>query len=198
MTLGDRVAVMRDGVLQQVDTPQTLYRSPANLFVAAFIGSPSMNLVEADITGGRVRFGGFDLPLPAGKELESHGGRLIVGIRPSDFEDAGLARDASLPTIDVVVDVIEELGSEVHAIFTVEAPPVAADIRRAAADADAGDDVLLVHDDDHANRTQFVARVGASTTAKPGERLRLSVNPAAFHFFDPQTGETLAREAVAA
>jgi multiple sugar transport system ATP-binding protein len=197
MTLGDRVAVMRDGVLQQVDTPQVLYRSPANLFVAAFIGSPSMNLVEADVTGGRVRFGGFDLPMPEGRSLDGHPGKLIVGIRPSDFEDAALARDGSLPTLDVVVDVIEELGSEVHVIFTVEAPPVAADIRRAAADADATDDVLLVHDDDHANRTQFIARVGSATAAKPGARIRLSVDPAHFHFFDPQTGESLARPALA-
>jgi multiple sugar transport system ATP-binding protein len=186
-------------VLQQVDTPQALYRRPANLFVAAFIGSPSMNLVEAELTESSVKFGGLELPLPTGRGLESHvGERLIVGIRPSDFEDAALAHDPSLPVVEVLVDVIEELGSEVHLIFTVEAPPVAADVRRAAADADAGDDVLLVHDDDHANRTQFVARVGAATAGRPGTRVRLTVDPSAFHFFDPQTGESLARQPEAA
>jgi multiple sugar transport system ATP-binding protein len=194
MTLGDRVAVMRDGLLQQVDTPQNLYRNPSNLFVAAFIGSPSMNLVEAEIGDGRVRFGGFDLPLPVGRGLESYeGGKLILGIRPSDFEDASLGHNPELPTIDVTVDVIEELGSEVHLIFTVQAPPVAAEVRRAAADAEAGDDVLLVHDDDHANRTSFTARVSAATSGRPGSKVRLTVDPSAFHFFDPQTGSTLAR-----
>jgi multiple sugar transport system ATP-binding protein len=193
MTLGDRVAVMRDGLLQQVDTPQKLYRSPANLFVAAFIGSPSMNLVEAEISTGRVRFGGFDLPSPAGRGLESYeGGTLILGIRPSDFEDASLAHNPDLPVIEVVVDVIEELGSEVHLLFTVAAAPVAADVRRAAADAEKGDDVLLVHDDDHANRTPFTARVSAATTGRPGKTVRLTVDPEAFHFFDPATGASLA------
>jgi multiple sugar transport system ATP-binding protein len=193
MTLGDRVAVMRDGLLQQVDTPQKLYRNPANLFVAAFIGSPSMNLVEAEISSGHVRFGGFDLPAPAGRGLESYeGGTLILGIRPSDFEDASLAHNPDLPVIEVTVDVIEELGSEVHLLFTVAAAPVAADVRRAAADAEKGDDVLLVHDDDHANRTPFTARVSAATTGRPGRTVRLTVDPEAFHFFDPATGASLA------
>ncbi|HEY1479776.1 MAG TPA: hypothetical protein VGF46_07080, partial [Gaiellales bacterium] len=165
----------------------------------AFIGSPSMNLVEAEIGGGRVRFGGFDLPLPADRGLESYeGGKFILGIRPSDFEDAALAHDPTLPTIDATVDVIEELGSEVHLLFTVAAPPVAVEVRRAAADAEAGDDVLLVHDDDHANRTSFTARVSAATTGRPGSRVRLTVDPSAFHFFDPQSGSSLAREAEAA
>src|SRR3954449_9371676 len=83
MTLGQRVAVMRDGVIQQVDTPQELYARPANLYVAAFIGSPAMNLVEATAAGGRVRFADFDLPLPPSLKLDSD--RLVVGIRPTDF-----------------------------------------------------------------------------------------------------------------
>jgi len=199
MTLGDRVAVMRDGLLQQVDTPQVLYRNPANLFVAAFIGSPSMNLVEADIADGRVRFGGFDLPAPTGRGLERYeGGTLILGIRPSDFEDASLRHNPDLPTIDVTIDVIEELGSEVHLLFTVAAAPIASDVRRAAADAEKGDDVLLVHDDDHANRTPFTARVSAATTGRPGSAVRLTVNPQAFHFFDPATGSSLAYDAAVA
>src|SRR5439155_622315 len=99
MTLGHRVAVMRDGRILQVDTPQALYASPRNLFVAAFIGSPAMNLVEADVGDGTVSFGGFRIPLSR-SGLE---GRLIVGIRPETFEDAALS-DASLPQIDVDVE----------------------------------------------------------------------------------------------
>src|SRR5919204_953109 len=100
MTLGQRVAVMRDGRIQQVDTPQELYARPANLYVAAFIGSPAMNLVEAEMTGGEVRFGGYAIPLPdAGTRP---GGRALVGIRPEAFEDAAFA-DPSLPRIEVKV-----------------------------------------------------------------------------------------------
>ena len=100
MTLGDRVAVMRDGVLQQCDTPQKLFKLPVNLFVAAFIGSPAMNLVEAKVTGGNVEFAGFSLPAPPREGLAAYEGRtVILGIRPSDFEDAALGRDPELPTI---------------------------------------------------------------------------------------------------
>jgi multiple sugar transport system ATP-binding protein len=83
MTLGDRVAVMRDGILQQVDTPQTLYRHPANLFVAAFIGSPPMNLVEATVQGDRVAFAGFDIPIRPGALAAFDGRTVMLGIRPS-------------------------------------------------------------------------------------------------------------------
>jgi len=120
MTLGQRVAVMRDGILQQVDTPQNLYHYPANLFVAAFIGSPSMNLVEAEIGDGEARFAGFRIPLPANGVPP---GRVILGIRPQDFHDAAQA-DPSLPTIEAEPAVIEELGSATHVIFPIDAPPV--------------------------------------------------------------------------
>ena len=93
MTLGDRVAVLRDGVLQQVDTPQNLYTHPANLFVAAFMGSPPMNLVEATIDGGALTFGGFDIPFADGA-LAGYGQEtVIVGIRPADMEDADVRAD---------------------------------------------------------------------------------------------------------
>src|SRR6186997_298929 len=109
MTLGERVAVLRDGVLQQVDTPQNLYRHPANLFVAAFIGSPPMNLVEAEVRGGTLSFAGFELPT-GDHDLAAYGGRsVILGIRPSDIEDASLWHGDPLPTIEVTVDVTEEL-----------------------------------------------------------------------------------------
>ena len=115
MTLGQRVAVMRDGRIQQVDTPQGLYRFPESLFVAAFIGSPAMNLVEAKLDGSTVEFAGFRFAVPIETEVPRDG-RVILGIRPEGFEDAAFA-DPSLPVIEVEVAVLEELGSDTHAIF---------------------------------------------------------------------------------
>src|SRR5690348_2939033 len=112
MTLGDRVAVMRDGVVQQLDRPQALYARPANVFVAAFIGSPAMNLFEARVDGADVCFAGHRVPISPRHDLRAYDGRTVVlGIRPSDFEDAALGRDAARPRIPVKVDVSEELGA---------------------------------------------------------------------------------------
>jgi len=185
MTLGKRVAVLRDGVLQQVDTPQTLYRHPANLFVAAFIGSPPMNLVEAEVHDGRVWFAGFDVPIDD-RPLRAYEGRsVILGIRPSDIEDHALWRGDELPTIDVVVDVMEELGSEVNVIFKVDAPPVATEELRAAADEE-GEEILLMAEE--APTAVFCARVDARTTSAPGQRITLTLDPSQFHYFDPESG----------
>jgi multiple sugar transport system ATP-binding protein len=186
MTLGHRVAVLRDGILQQVDTPQRLYNHPANLFVAAFIGSPPMNLVEAEIGGGRVRFAGFDLP--AGQDLSPHEGRtLILGIRPSDMEDNAVWQSAELPIIEVEAEVTEELGSEVNVLFRVDAPPVLTEETQAAED-EAAEEVLLMTD---GTRSVFCARIDARTATKPGSTVRLSLDPARFHFFDPDTGRAI-------
>jgi multiple sugar transport system ATP-binding protein len=179
MTLGQRVAVMRDGRILQVDTPQELYNRPANLYVAAFIGSPAMNLVEASVANGVVEFGGLTIPLPEGKRLDAAPSRVVVGIRPEAFEDAALA-DPSLPQLDVQVDVVEDLGPDSHVIFQLDAPPVeVTEVREAAGDEDA----LLPSD-----RVTFTARVDPQTTARPGRPLRIAVDPARFHFFDPATG----------
>ena len=130
MTLGDRVCVLRDGRLQQVDTPQKLFESPVNLFVAGFIGSPAMNFVLADLVrddGPAATFAGYRLPVPATvfdakPGLDGYLGRkVIMGIRPSDFEDASLG-DASWARLPVTVGVTEELGTEIHVIFTIDAP----------------------------------------------------------------------------
>jgi multiple sugar transport system ATP-binding protein len=185
MTLGERVAVMRDGVLQQVDTPQNLYGNPANLFVAAFIGSPPMNLVEANVSDGRVAFAGFEIPMPDGGDLGELSGRtLILGIRPSDMEDAAEWSNPELPTIEVTADVTEELGSEVNVLFTVDAPPVGVEEVMEAADEPVEEAAFLLEE----NRAVFCARVDARTRARPGARVRLSVDPRRFHFFDPVTG----------
>jgi multiple sugar transport system ATP-binding protein len=185
MTLGTRVAVLRDGLLQQVDTPHNLYRHPANLFVAAFIGSPPMNLVEATVRGDEVSFAGFTMPIPAGTLAERDGDTVILGIRPSDLEDSSLWRGEDLPVIEVQTDVIEELGSEVNVIFRVDAPPVATEELRAATDEE-GEEILLMVEETPA--ATFCARVDARTTAAPGERIRLTLDPSRFHYFDPATG----------
>jgi len=177
MTLGRRVAVMRDGRIQQVDTPQALYARPVNLFVAAFIGSPAMNLVEADIAQGTLSFGGFRIPLPP--QLTPPAGRVIAGLRPEAFEDGAFA-DEALPRVDVGVEVVEELGADTHVIFAVDAPRVdVSDVREAAGDEDA---LVAVEG------ALFTARVDPGTAARPGTRVRLAVDPARFHYFDPGTG----------
>jgi multiple sugar transport system ATP-binding protein len=177
MTLGQRVAVMRDGRIQQVDTPQELYQRPANLFVAAFIGSPAMNLVEAEVAGGELRFGGYAIPIPASGAPPA--GRVIAGLRPEAFEDAAFA-DPSLPQMDVQVEVVEELGADTHVIFAVAAPRIdASEVREAAGDEDALGAL---------EGSLFTARVDPATAARPGSPLRLSVDPSRLHYFDPETG----------
>jgi multiple sugar transport system ATP-binding protein len=186
MTLGERVAVLRDGVLQQVDTPQNLYQHPGNLFVAAFIGSPPMNLVEARVEAARLTFGGFTIPIPPTPGLRPFEGRsVILGIRPSDFEDVAVWADTSLPSIEARVDVAEELGSEINLLFTVDAPPIETEETRAAADT-AGDETIPLMSD--GRRAVFCARVDARTRARAGSTIRLSCDPARFHYFDPATG----------
>jgi multiple sugar transport system ATP-binding protein len=195
MTLGSRVAVLKDGVLQQVDTPQALFKAPANLFVAAFIGSPPMNLVEATVGRGDVAFASYRFVLPPGAGLDDYEGRAItLGIRPSDLEDAAVWKDASLPTIDVVADVTEELGSEVNVLFSVDAPRVTAEAALAAmgVEGDEGDLVPLGVDQ---GRAVFCARVDARSTVRPGERIRLTCDPQRFHYFDPLTGQAIGSRA---
>jgi multiple sugar transport system ATP-binding protein len=184
MTLGQRVAVMRDGKLQQVDTPQALYSRPANLYVAAFIGSPSMNLVEATVAGDAVQFAGFSIPLdPARRPTATRNGAIVVGIRPESFEDAAFA-EPGRPILDVRVEVVEDLGSDVHVIFRVDAPRFEAEDVRAAAEE--GDESTLLADEE---TSLFTARVDPRTKARVGSTLRLAVDPSGFHFFDPHTGE---------
>jgi multiple sugar transport system ATP-binding protein len=186
MTLGTRVAVLRDGLLQQCDSPQELFHHPANLFVAAFIGSPAMNLVEADVEDDEVAFGGHRLALPAGSPLRGRRRRVILGIRPTDFEAAGPTTDPALPRIRVKVDVVEKLGSESHLIFAVDAPRISAEAVRAANDSD-DDDVLLADDE----RAQFTARVDGRFDVHGGEEVTLAVDASALHAFDPESGLTL-------
>jgi multiple sugar transport system ATP-binding protein len=186
MTLGQRVVVLRDGVLQQVDTPQRLYHKPANLFVAAFIGSPSMNLVEADVVDRSVRFAGYELSLPKGSRVAP--GRVILGIRPTDFKDAESA-DPALVRMPIRATIVEDLGSESHVIFTIDAPRVVAEAVRAAEDlADPGESLLA---DD--TRAVFTARLDGDRSVAQGAELELALDPQRMYFFDPATGDVLGR-----
>jgi multiple sugar transport system ATP-binding protein len=196
MTLGKRVAVLRDGVLQQVDTPQTLYNRPANLFVAACMGSPPMNLVEADVHDGRIAFAGFELPLGTDAGLRTYeGSSVILGIRPPDLEDTDVWSNSALPSIEVVADVTEDLGSEVNVLFRIDAPPVATEELSAAVDDPSGEAISLLGEE---SRATFCARVDARTSVRSGRTIRLSVDPARFHFFDPQSGDAVEAAAPAA
>jgi multiple sugar transport system ATP-binding protein len=185
MTLGHRVAVMRDGVIQQVDAPQTLYKSPANLFVAAFIGSPAMNLVSVECSREAIQIGDFSVPV-AEVHLPSEAREAIVGVRPEAFEDSQFSRDTRLPTIEVQVDIVEELGADTYVSFGVAAPKLAISDIRAAADGE--DDSLFARE-----QATFLARVDPRTRARAGGRLRLSVDPAQFYYFDPKSGAALSR-----
>ena len=184
MTLGQRVAVMRDGHVLQVDTPQTLYSRPADLFVAGFIGTPAMNLVEARLDADEVVFGSHRVPLDPARRPAARDGRIVLGIRPEAFEQAELARPG-LPTLEATVTVLEELGADAHIFFPVDAAP-ARDAKAAAGQVEPLE----------GEGTLFTARVEPNATTRVGDRLRLAVDPARFHFFDPETGRSLVGEPV--
>ncbi|WP_017625429.1 ABC transporter ATP-binding protein [Nocardiopsis chromatogenes] len=200
MTLGDRVAVLREGRLQQVDTPKNLFNNPVNLFVAGFIGSPAMNFVGAELQrdgdGAVIKFADHTINVPAGvvasrDGLKDYFGRqLILGIRPSDFDDAAHAPHEGAH-MRVSADVTEELGTEINVIFSVDAPPVqheeaAALAADAAGDGDEGPDsaqLPLAGD-----KSVFTARVNPRSEVRPGRPLDLSVDVTQLHFFDKDSG----------
>jgi multiple sugar transport system ATP-binding protein len=183
MTLGDRVAVMRDGRVQQVDVPATLYDAPANLFVAAFIGSPAMNLVQATLEGDALRLGALSIPVDRSRRPAD--GRVIAGIRPEAFEDAAFAA-RELPTIDVTVEVLEGIGSDAYVFFRVDATAVT--VEDALSDEAEDATTLLA---EQTGGAMFTARVDARTRAKVGERLTLAVDPSRLYYFSPETGESV-------
>jgi multiple sugar transport system ATP-binding protein len=202
MTLGDRVAVLRGGVLQQVDSPQELFEQPRNLFVAGFIGSPAMNLVEAVLErsdgSAAVTFGSHRLAVPVDvfrlrPSLARYVGRTVVlGIRPDDFEDATLAHDAPGDArLLVEVDLRETLGREAYLHFAIDAPPVLTeDVRELAADTDQAA-VEALEREASARVTRFVALVSAKAPATEGERAELAVDTSLLHFFDRETGDSI-------
>jgi multiple sugar transport system ATP-binding protein len=193
MTLGQRVCVMRDGKLQQADSPQALFNSPVNLFVAGFMGSPAMNFVGARLVredGPAVVFADVRLPVPeavlaARPELRDYFGReVILGIRPSDFEDGSLA-DSAWPRISATADVTEALGSEIHVLFRVDAPPVQHAALGEATAADDEDDAALPL---AAGKSLWTARVAARSAITPGQPVELAVDTSNLQFFDASSG----------
>ena len=197
MTLGSRVAVLRHGVLQQVAAPQELYARPANLFVAGFIGSPAMNLVEARLERGpggpEVIFGAHRLRVPERvlrehSALEKYLGRgVVVGIRPEHLEDAAFVPDpAPESVLDVSVELREELGAEVNAHCTVGVPPVQV---AAVAIGDSEPDAAEI--DEVPQMPAIIARLDPRTAIRAGEQARVHVDLDSLHFFDPSTGDSL-------
>ncbi len=196
MTLGHRVAVMRLGELQQVAPPQELYNRPVNLFVASFIGSPAMNVVEAELQraadGLRARFGPHDIRIDPGlvaerPGLEGYDGRRVVlGVRPQNVEDATLVdtRDTD-STIDATVELREDLGPEVDVHVGIDAPVPALEAVIEATEAVEGASV--------AGRPEgiFVARLSASSGAREGQKVKLWIDPRALYFFDPDSGAAI-------
>jgi len=197
MTMGDRVAVMRKGELQQVDEPQTLYDRPLNLFVGGFIGSPAMNMLDATIEqNGSLAAVVGDQHIALGDEtlsqrpaLKSFAGRKVVlGIRPEDLEDAALVGDA--PTDDVLVgrlELREALGSEVMAHFAIKGAHAETDETRELKD-DAGAPETESRIGASAGEAVLVGRFGARSRIKEGDEVRAVVDTRALHFFDPETG----------
>ena len=194
--MGDRVVVMRRGVLQQVDAPQHLYERPANLFVAEFIGSPAMNLVEADLDrdaeGGLVaRFGAHTLrlgPAAAAGAAGRAGSRVILGFRPEDAHDAALTGDGHPGArLAVVPEIREDMGAEVLVHFGLGVPAVQRpDVVEGKAPEDAAHATLGAR-----SSIPFVARLGRGTRAKEGEPLELAVDVARLYVFDVESGEAL-------
>ncbi|WP_405997096.1 ABC transporter ATP-binding protein [Streptomyces sp. NBC_00829] len=192
MTLGDRVVVMRSGLVQQVGTPQHLYDEPRNLFVAGFIGSPAMNFLHAELEENVLRTIVGEIPLSdevrRRLELRNAPRELIVGLRPEAFEDASLV-DPGRPgcTFTVTVDVVESLGSDVYTYFTDEdwRPAATSELAELAADSGVADSGASGH--------QIVTRLSTQTEIREGSRAALWVDTSRIHVFDPGTGVNLTR-----
>jgi multiple sugar transport system ATP-binding protein len=196
MTLGDRVAVMRAGVLQQVGPPQELYENPANLFVAGFIGSPAMNFVPASIEGDFVKLPMVDAPLESStREALSGAQNLIAGIRPEHFEDAALVSADKKPlgrTFKAQIELVESMGSELYAHFSVQHEGVQSEeLAELAQDSGAADVP-------GAGSETVVARLDPESSVKQGQESELWVDTSRIHFFDTSDGRSLTGSASAA
>jgi multiple sugar transport system ATP-binding protein len=176
MTLGQRVAVLSRGVIQQVDTPQNLYRHPANTFVASFIGSPPMNFVRARLANGTVEFGVYAIALPDGirRALRRDTGDVLMGLRPEEFEDAGLHHDGTRTIVPAEVEITEQLGPETLAYVRVE-----------------GIEVVELGDRPVELAGALSARLDPRTRAAAAQRIDLAIDPAGLHLFDLESGESL-------
>ena len=193
MTMGDRVAVIRKGELQQIDTPREIYLYPKNIFVAGFIGSPSMNFVYADVkvSGDKamLTFAGEEINC-VGESLDKlkkvDGKQIVLGIRPEAFEDSTYAKDSEYTeSISIKVTLLEQLGSDSYIHFYKDLKPVQTEAIEEIL-ADEGEDISVLGD-----QTKFIARINPNSTVKEGEAIKLSIDPSKLHFFDPESGIAL-------
>ena len=185
MTLGDRVVVLRDGVIQQVAPPSELYRAPVNLFVAAFIGSPQMNLLEAVVDGDHVVCAGVRIPVRSGR-VPAGTTHVVLGIRPTDVAPA--TSGGSHPVLTGTIAVLEDLGAETHAIMPVDSRRVSSEAALAAVNAEEQHQGALLVEDD---RALFTARLDAQHGSTVGAELSLAIDPERIHLFDPVSGIAL-------
>jgi multiple sugar transport system ATP-binding protein len=193
MTMGDRVAVIRKGELQQIDTPREIYLYPKNIFVAGFIGSPSMNFVYADVkvSGDKamLTFAGEEINC-VGESLDKlkkvDGKQIVLGIRPEAFEDSTYAKDSEYTeSISIKVTLLEQLGSDSYIHFYKDLKPVQTEAIEEIL-AEEGEDISVLGD-----QTKFIARINPNSTVKEGEAIKLSIDPSKLHFFDPDSGKAL-------
>ena len=189
MTMGDRVAVIRKGVLQQIDTPREIYLYPKNIFVAGFIGSPAMNFVYAniDVSGKETKliFGDTEIVSShAPKSLaDFNDQKIVLGIRPEAFEDSVYANDKEFTErINIDVSLLEQLGSDTYIHFYKDIPPVQTKAIEEIL-ADEGEDISAL-----GTETKFIARINPNATIKEGQNINLSIDPSKLHYFDPDTG----------
>jgi multiple sugar transport system ATP-binding protein len=189
MTLGDRVAVLKKGVLQQVASPRELYDQPVNLFVAGFIGSPPMNFVPASVRGGQLELPFVSIPMrPEWEKVTDEGKVYIAGIRPGSFEDAGMVDSDKLGrgvTFDVDIDVTEWLGNEQYAFVPFEASDdIVSHLAQLASDLDS-----------EQLRTQICVELDPLSRVRTGDKATLWLDTSRLHLFDPETGGNLTRTA---
>ncbi len=190
MTLGDRVAVMRAGELQQVGTPPELYNDPKNLFVAGFIGSPAMNFMPAEVSDGRVK-----LPIgevEVGEAVRGHDGPIVVGLRPESFEDASIASDSGKErgtVFEAEVDLVESLGSDLFAYFHIESEGVESEqLADLVGDSLTETGAVNLRE----GQEQVVARLDVASKIKRGEHAQLWADTSQLHFFEPESGARIA------
>ena len=189
MTMGDRVAVIRKGVLQQIDTPREIYLYPKNIFVAGFIGSPAMNFVYATIDFSeketKLTFGDSSIvSSDAPKSLSDFNGKeIVLGIRPEAFEDSVYANDKEFTEqININVSLLEQLGSDTYIHFYKDIPPVQTKAIEEIL-ADEGEDISAL-----GTETKFIARINPNATIEEGQKINLAIDPSKLHYFDPETG----------
>ena len=193
MTMGDRVAVIRKGELQQIDTPREIYLNPRNIFVAGFIGSPSMNFVYAKVDVNKnsikLNFGNDQIDYKGDKleELKAfENNEIIMGIRPEAFEDGSYANTTEYSeSVKVSVSLLEQLGSDSYIHFYKDIKPVQTEAIEEIL-ADEGEDISVLGDN-----TKFIARINPNSTVVEGEEIELKIDPSKLHFFDPETGDAL-------